>query len=76
MRNTTTQLSPAWNVHYARPRSGKVRTQAANAEGARKHYERYVTLARAKALAGDQIEAENYYQHAEHYLRSMSADSY
>lgn len=33
------------------------------------NYERYLTLARAKALAGDRIEAERYYQHAEHYLR-------
>ena len=28
-------------------------------------------LARAQALTGDRIAAENYFQHAEHYLRSM-----
>jgi len=33
------------------------------------NYERYLALARAKALAGDRIEAERYYQYAEHYLR-------
>jgi len=36
------------------------------------NYERYLALARAQTLAGDQIEAENSYQHAEHYFRSMS----
>jgi hypothetical protein len=28
-------------------------------------------LARAEALTGDRIVAENYFQHAEHYFRSM-----
>ena len=27
-----------------------------------------------KALSGDLIGAENYYQHAEHYFKSMSSD--
>jgi Domain of unknown function (DUF4167) len=30
-----------------------------------------LTLARAEALAGDRIKAENYFQHAEHYFRSL-----
>lgn len=34
-------------------------------------HERYLALARAKALAGDRIEAERYYQYAEHYLRQI-----
>jgi hypothetical protein len=38
---------------------------------AKRNYERYVALARDAAAAGDTIEAENYYQHAEHYLRTM-----
>jgi hypothetical protein len=38
-------------------------------------YEHYVSLARAAALNGDIIEAENYYQHAEHYYRSIAAKS-
>ena len=37
------------------------------------NYERYLELGRAEALAGNPVEAENYYQHAEHYFRSMSA---
>jgi hypothetical protein len=30
-------------------------------------------LARAEALAGNAVGAENYYQHAEHYFRTMNA---
>ena len=36
-----------------------------------KNYERYLALARDAAQRGDQIEAENLYQHAEHCLRQM-----
>jgi Domain of unknown function (DUF4167) len=35
-------------------------------------YEHYISLARAAALTGNTIEAENYYQHAEHFYRSMA----
>ena len=41
---------------------------------AQRNYERYLALAQAEALSGNVIGAENYYQHAEHYFRSMSAD--
>ena len=34
-------------------------------------YERYLELARAEARNGNAVAAENYYQHAEHYFRSM-----
>ena len=34
----------------------------------------HLELARAEALAGNTVGAENYYQHAEHYFRSMSSD--
>ena len=43
-------------------------------QDAQKNYERYLTLAQAQAQSGDRIGAENYYQHAEHYFRSMRAD--
>jgi hypothetical protein len=39
---------------------------------ARAKYERYLALAREAALAGDIIETENCYQHAEHYFREMN----
>ncbi len=39
----------------------------------RQRFERYTALAREAAAAGDAIEAENYYQHAEHYFRLANA---
>lgn len=36
-------------------------------------YERYLQLARDASMSGDRVTAENYYQHAEHYLRIMNA---
>ena len=41
---------------------------------AQRNYERYLALARAEAQNGNTVAAENYYQHAEHYFRSMSSD--
>lgn len=38
---------------------------------AHRNYERYLALAREAASQGDTIETENFYQHAEHYLRTM-----
>ena len=43
-------------------------------QNAQRSYERYLALAQAQAQSGDVIGAENYYQHAEHYLRSISSD--
>jgi Domain of unknown function (DUF4167) len=37
--------------------------------------ERYLALARDASSAGDRITAENYYQHAEHYYRVLSAQA-
>jgi hypothetical protein len=37
----------------------------------KRRYEHYLELARNAALSGDEIATENYYQHAEHYLRQM-----
>lgn len=36
-------------------------------------YEKYTTLARDAASSGNRVKAENYRQHAEHYLRLMNA---
>ena len=55
--------------------SGFPRPRAMNAQNAQRNYERYLTLGRAEALAGDRIVAENYFQHAEHYFRSMAENS-
>jgi hypothetical protein len=54
------------------------RTNAANrrrengsAGNAHRNYERYLALAREATLNGDVVEAENFFQHAEHYFRTM-----
>ena len=65
------------NATARRPRPGKAETsrflqpKTANPQNAQRNYERYLELARAEMLRGDQIAAENFLQHAEHYLRSM-----
>jgi hypothetical protein len=45
-----------------------------SAQNAQRNYERYMALARAEAQIGNTVGAENYYQHAEHYFRSMHSD--
>jgi hypothetical protein len=50
------------------------RVELKGTPNAERDYERYLALARAQAQSGDVIGAENYYQHAEHYFRSMSSD--
>ena len=52
--------------------SNGVRPDLRGSQNAQRSYERYLALAQAQA--GDVIGAENYYQHAEHYFRSMSSD--
>ena len=55
-------------------RSNGARPESKNPQNAQRNYERYLALAQAEAQAGDRVAAENYYQYAEHYLRSMSSD--
>jgi uncharacterized protein DUF4167 len=43
-------------------------------QNAQRNYERYLALARAEAQVGNSVGAENYYQYAEHYFKSMSSD--
>jgi hypothetical protein len=59
--------SKQWPSNVARP-------QPRGSGNAQRKYERYLALALAQAQSGDMIGAENYYQHAEHYFRSMSSD--
>ena len=60
--------SKRWTSSTARP-------EPAGSQNARRNYERYLALARAEAQIGNVVGAENYYQYAEHYFRSMSSDS-
>ena len=59
--------SKQWTSNVARP-------EPRGSQNAQRSYERYLALAQAQAQAGDIVGAENYYQHAEHYFRSMSSD--
>jgi hypothetical protein len=38
----------------------------------RRNFDRYTALARTALTSGDAIEAEHYFQHAEHYFRLIS----
>jgi hypothetical protein len=58
-----------------RRKSSAGRPDPQNLQNAQRNYERYVSLARAEAQIGNTIGAENYYQYAEHYFRSMRSDS-
>jgi len=51
--------------------SSAAQRRPAKSANAKASYEKYVALARAAARSGDVVETENYYQHAEHYLRLM-----
>jgi hypothetical protein len=53
------------------PPPGRGRGQGDQRASAKRNYERYMELARAAVSAGDPIEGENLYQHAEHYFRAM-----
>jgi Domain of unknown function (DUF4167) len=52
-----------WSQKQSRPQIGT--------HNARQQYERYLARAREAQVAGDVVEMENCYQHAEHYLRVM-----
>jgi hypothetical protein len=59
--------SKRWSSNAPRPDSK-------GTHNAQRNYERYLALAQVEALSGNTVGAENYYQHAEHYFRSMSSD--
>lgn len=42
-----------------------------NTPDAKRSNERYMALARAAEATGDSVDAENFYQHADHYYRLM-----
>jgi hypothetical protein len=59
--------SKRWTSSGARP-------EPKSSQNAQRNYERYLALARAEAQIGNMVGAENYYQYAEHYFRSMRSD--
>ncbi len=74
MRTRQSRPAASFAVRAKRWTSSVGRPEPKSSQNARRNYERYLALARAEALAGNTVAAENYYQHAEHYFRSMSSD--
>ncbi len=70
---TTRQTKPTAFDKRPTPRTGAA--PASRGATPQASYERYLALAKAKALAGDRIEAERYYQYAEHYHRLISGSA-
>jgi hypothetical protein len=75
MSSRQPQSSGSFNARPKRWDSNGSRDRPRGFQNAQKSYERYMALAQAEILNGDIVAAENYYQHAEHYLRSMSPDA-
>jgi hypothetical protein len=69
------------NRPHQQPQRAPQRNQTVDSNGpntkirgsAHQIFERYIALAREAAIGGDRIAAENFYQHAEHYLRVANA---
>jgi hypothetical protein len=81
MRNGQKTMMSTHRPKSARPFANRSKQWTSNVTrpetrvsgNAQRNYERYLALAQAQAQSGDIIGAENYYQHAEHYFRSMSS---
>ncbi len=74
MRNRLPRPAGSLPGHSQQWASNGPRPGPRGSHNARRNYERYLALAQAEVQAGDKIAAENYYQHAEHYFRSMSSE--
>jgi len=75
MHSRQTRSSGSFNARPKRWDSNSSRDRPRGFQNAQRSYERYMAMAQAEILNGDIVAAENYYQHAEHYLRSMSPDA-
>ena len=66
-KNTT-----AVSARQVKPRRSKAdEVRSGKSARPKNHFDRYTAMARAAAANGNTIDAENYYQHAEHYYRLM-----
>ena len=75
-RNMNTRQSRSAAPFAARSKrwSSNAGSEQNGSHNAQRNYERYLALAQAEVQSGNTVGAENYYQHAEHYFRLMSAD--
>jgi hypothetical protein len=74
MHSRQSRSSGSFNARPKRWDSNGSRDRPRGSQNAQRSYERYLALAQAQAQVGDIVGSENYYQHAEHYFRSMSSD--
>ena len=72
MRTPPPSPAASFAIRSKPPKSSAVRSEPKHSQTAQRNYERYLALARAEALIGNTVGAENYYQHAEHYFKSMT----
>jgi Domain of unknown function (DUF4167) len=61
--------------HRNSPRPVGSRGHDHTSANAQKSYDSYLALAREAASRGDTIAAENFYQHAEHFLRVLKGST-
>ena len=73
MRTHQRKSAAAFVARSKRWTSSAARPEWKDSQNAQRSYERYLALAQAESLSGNMVGAENYYQHAEHYFRSMSS---
>lgn len=72
IRMKTTRRDKTGNpTTHSTSRSTSTPNPSDKLRNAKRSHERYLALAHAALTAGDRIEAENLYQHAEHYFRLM-----
>lgn len=82
MRSGLNAKRPRGNRSNVRRGPGQHRSHSIDSNGpqvkvrgnANQICEKYLSLARDAATAGDRIMAENYFQHAEHYYRVVNGD--
>lgn len=60
------------NNNFKSPRKTRSQLPPAGNRSSKLNYESYLSQAQAAARSGNLVEAENFYQHAEHYFRILN----
>ena len=76
-QNGRDRLSHGNGYKHMRPRSnsfsnGQIRNNFRTTQSAEKLFEKYNTLAKEAMSTGDKTLSENYFQHADHFMRVLS----
>jgi len=75
MNTNQSKSSGARRVQSQRATTKNANVQSNRPQSAHLNYERYLSQARDEARIGNQVEAENLYQHAEHYFRLLGSQA-